>query len=272
MEKRSTATVRTNEQLKKRTASSFGFEWARFGDIFPEYEENFLGYIAPIDKKFFKGKSVLDAGCGAGRHSYFAAKYGAEVTAIDLGKGAVDMATENLRIFPDAVVRQADIYNLPVEWHRRFDYVMCIGVLHHLPDPQEGFKKLVEMVKPGGTISIWVYGRKDNGLTVHVFEPMRRISTLLPLRVLYPLSFVGALTFALVGKLKVKIPFVQHYTNFPFRTKWNDVFDMMSAPKSRYYVPGEIQEWFKQAGLKDIQISYRMLDGVATGIRGLGIK
>jgi len=272
MEKRDTETLRASEQLKERTASSFGFEWARFGDIFPEYEKNFLGYIAPIDKEFFKGKSVKDAGCGAGRHSYFAAKYGANVTAFDLGKGAVESAIRNLEGLPNATVTQADIYNLPVKWNGEFDYVMCIGVLHHLPDPQEGFRRLIEMIKPGGTISIWVYGRKDNGLTIHVFEPLRRISTLLPLKVLYPLSFVGALVFELIGRLRLRIPFVRHYTRFPFRTKWNDVFDMLSAPSSRYYNINEIQEWFEQAGLRDIRISYRILDGSATGIKGLGTK
>jgi len=271
MGERSTKAVRANEQLKERTASSFGFEWARFSDIFPEYEENFLGYIAPINKEFFKGKTVLDAGCGAGRHSYFAAKYGAEVVAFDIGKGAVESATENLKGL-NARVMRGDIYNLPTEWDNRFDYTFCIGVLHHLPDPQEGFRGLVKTVKPGGTISVWVYGRKDNGLTIHLFEPMRRITTRLPLRVLYPLAFVGALAFELVGRLRTRIPFVRHYTHFPFKTKWNDVFDMMSAPKARYYNPNEIQEWFEQAGLKDIRISYRMLDGSATGIRGLGVK
>ncbi len=46
------------KHLKEQTALSFGFEWAKFNDIFAEYEDNFLSYISPITKEFFKDKVV----------------------------------------------------------------------------------------------------------------------------------------------------------------------------------------------------------------------
>ncbi len=270
MEKRSREAVHVkSKQLKEHTASSFGYEWSKFDDIFPEYEQNFLDYIAPIDKKFFKEKLVLDAGCGAGRHSHFAAKYGAVVIAFDLGAGAVKSTIKNTKGLP-VIVKQADIYNLPLQWSNRFDYVFCIGVLHHLPDPQGGFEKLVRTVKLGGTISIWVYGRRNNNLALYLYEPLRKITTRIPHKILYILSFMGALVFDAMNRIKV--PILEHYARFPFQTKWNDVFDMLSAPQARYYNVSDIQEWFTQAGLKDIQVSYRMMDGRASGIKGLGVK
>ena len=261
---------RKTVRLKENTASSFGFEWAKFDDVFVEYEDNFLSYIDPIGKDFFKGKVVLDAGCGAGRHTYFAGKYSSEVVAFDLSDKAVKSAQENTKELPNVRVVQGDIYDLPSEWQDKFTYIFSIGVLHHLPDPQEGFNKLVPLLKSGGTISIWVYGKKDNKLAMYLYEPLRNITTRIPHEVLYYLAYPFAVIMEAINRLK--LPIFRHYRQFPFKTKWNDVFDVFSAPSAKYYDLEEIQDWFEQAGLKDIQVSYRMLDGVAKGIKGLGMK
>ena len=39
----------------------------------------------------------------------------------------------------------------------RFDYIDCCGVLHHLPDPQEGFDALAAALSPDGGIGLMVY-------------------------------------------------------------------------------------------------------------------
>jgi SAM-dependent methyltransferase/uncharacterized protein YbaR (Trm112 family) len=265
--------------LKRRTSSRFGFEWATFSEVIEEYEANFLSYINPVEKPFFRGKLVLDAGCGAGRHSYYAAKFGAEVVAMDLSKAA-EAAYNNTRQFSKVHVVQADIYNPP--FSQEFDYVFCIGVLHHLPDPQRGFEELVRLLKPKSLISIWVYGKKHNFGAIHIYEPIRRVTTRIPSKVLYYLCYLPAAImelfnmiyrvfnrFGLVRRLAGLIPF-RYYSRFPFRTKLNDSFDVFSAPSAKYYSEHEIEDWFAQAGLKDIKVSYRLLDQVEKGIKGLG--
>jgi magnesium-protoporphyrin O-methyltransferase len=52
-----------------------------------------LAQWLPMD---LRGRRVLDAGCGSGRHAYYAARFGAEVCAIDLGP-AVEVARRNTR-------------------------------------------------------------------------------------------------------------------------------------------------------------------------------
>ena len=257
-----------SNNLQEKTASSFGFEWAKFSDVFAEYESNFLGYIAPIGKDFFKGKLVLDAGCGAGRHAYFAGKYGADVIAFDLSEKAVVSATRNTKDLRNVRIMRGDIYRIKFE--KQFDYIFSIGVIHHLPDPQEGFNRLVDLLKPGGTISIWVYGRKDNKMALYLYEPLRRLTTRIPHNVLYYLEYTPAIVVEICNRLR--LPIFKHYTVFPFKTKLNDAFDVFSAPSAEYYTIKEIQDWFEQAGLKDVQVSYRMLEGKAKGIKGLGLK
>ncbi len=266
MGERSTKAV----QLKKRTASSFGFEWTKFNGIYDSYEQNFLSYVRPLDKEYFNGKRVLDAGCGAGRHAYFMAKYGAEVTAFDLSQEAVDVTLHNAWTLPNLEAVRADIYTLPKLWRNRFDCTLSIGVLHHLPDPQEGFRQLVKTVIPGGKIVIWVYGRRDNAMAQVIYEPLRKITTRIPHKILYALALFPALAVEAANRLR--LPIFKHYAVFPFKTKWNDSFDVLSAPQSRYYDLGEIREWFEQVGLKNVSVEHRMLEGKAKGIIGIGEK
>jgi hypothetical protein len=40
-----------------------------------------------------------------------------------------------------------------------FDYIDCCGVLHHLPEPQAGFRALADALAPRGGMGIMVYGR-----------------------------------------------------------------------------------------------------------------
>ena len=267
---RFTKSMGNKDRIKDRTISSFGFEWMKFSNVFAEYEANFLSYINPIDKGFFKGKLVLDAGCGAGRHTYFAEKYGANVVAFDISNEAVAVAKENMKGLPNVEVMQADIYNLSSDWEGKFDYICCIGVLHHLEDPHLGFEKLAQLLKPGGAISIWVYGKKDNKLAIYLYEPLRKTTTRIPHKALYYLSYPLAMLVEVGNRLR--LPLFRYYALFPFKTKWNDVFDVFSAPLAKYYALEEIQAWFEQSGMKDIAVSYRVLGGIVKGIKGFGIK
>ena len=267
--------------LKRRTSSSFGFEWGTFSEVIEEYEAIFLGHISPVEESFFRHKLVLDAGCGAGRYSYYAARFGAEVIAVDFSK-AVEAAYRNNRHFSKVHVVQGDIYKLPLR--KEFDYCFCIGVLHHLPEPEKGFEKLVGLLRPNSPISIWTYGRRHNLLALYIYEPIKRVSTRMPHKMLYYLCYLPASilelfnilykvfkSFRLSRRFAGLIPF-RHYSHFPFRTKLNDAFDVFSAPSAKYYTEQEIRDWFEAAGLKDIDVQYRKLDGVEKGIKGFGIN
>lgn len=105
-----------------------------------------------------EGKTVLEAGCGAGRFTRILAEAGARVVAFDYS-AAVDACYENNSQFDNVVFMQCDIFDMPFG-PGVFDYVFCHGVLQHTPDPKGAFAALSRMVRPGGRISIDVY-RKD---------------------------------------------------------------------------------------------------------------
>ncbi|MDD4052567.1 MAG: class I SAM-dependent methyltransferase [candidate division Zixibacteria bacterium] len=100
----------------------------------------------------FKGKNVLEAGCGAGRFTEVMLDAGASVFAIDLSV-AVDANCKNFRSRANYFVCQADILAAPVA-PEQFDIVVCIGVIQSTPDSKETIKKLCSYLKPKGMLLI----------------------------------------------------------------------------------------------------------------------
>ena len=108
---------------------------------------------------------ILDAGCGTGSGTDYLIYQnpGAEVTAIDLSEKALEVAKE--RCNRSGVIAKHDkpvnFYNLKLEeatqLEGEFDLINCVGVLHHLPEPDKGIKALAEKLKPGGILHVFVY-------------------------------------------------------------------------------------------------------------------
>ena len=261
------------EAQQRKTASAFGWQWQHFVEMHPEFEKQFLDWVYPLEPEFFQEKRVLDAGCGIGRHAYYAASYGAsEVVAIDLS-GAVETASRNLESFDNVHVVQGDLLRPPFPTAAQgggFDFIYSIGVLHHLPDPHGGFRKLVEYVRPGGTIAVWVYGYENNGVVRNMVEPVRRLSTRMPPSVLRGLAWPLALGFHSVARgvyrplhgtsVGRKLPlddYVTSVADFSFRQNYGIVFDQLVAPTAEYIRGSELEHWFRQSGLEDVQISHR---------------
>jgi SAM-dependent methyltransferase/uncharacterized protein YbaR (Trm112 family) len=146
----------------EKIAKGFEFEWQKHSRILPEHEKEFrhvLADVLPPDE--FEGRVILDAGCGQGRFSYFSQQYGAKtVISFDLGEQVL-ISSRNLKGMDNVHVVQASIYNPPFK--QVFDMIYSIGVIHHLPEPEKGFRKLFTLVKEGGKIFIWVYLVKEGG-------------------------------------------------------------------------------------------------------------
>jgi SAM-dependent methyltransferase len=200
-------------------AESFGIEWKRFPRTqLDSYNGTKVSYtrfkqLTGIDPADLRGKRVLDVGCGSGRFLELVARSGAEAYGADLS-AAVDVSSENLRQYANCSIVQADLFKLPFA-KDHFDFIYSIGVLHHTPDPEAAFRGLVKHLKPGGRISIWVYGLGvSSGIRArwiprpsHVFGPMFRLLPL-PARIK---ALEGFARFALVaGSIPVAGRFLKH--------------------------------------------------------------
>ena len=253
-----------------KTARSFGFEWTRFPEMYAEWSQSFLNYMQPHDADFFRGKKVLDAGCGSGRFAYYAAKYGAEVWAIDLGQ-AVAVAERNTETAGSVQVIQADLHRPPFA-SESFDFIYSIGVLHHLPDPEAAFQNLLRYLKPEGEIQIYLYwspeGQPIKRVLLAIMSATRRITTRLPHQAVYGLAFPAALAaftfFVWPYRLLKKVPGLKglaekmpmkQYAAFPFRVCVNDQLDRFSAPIENRYTRKQVEEWLRHGNLQDSQVA-----------------
>lgn len=263
------------------TAISFGFEWSRFPEMYEEWKQSFLNYMQPHGPEFFRGKKVLDAGCGNGRFAYYAAKYGAEVWAIDLGP-AVEVARRNTEETGAVQVVQADLHRPPFA-PESFDFVYSIGVLHHLPDPEKAFQNLLRYLKPEGEIQIYLYWKPERQPIKRALLAMvaaaRKITTRLPHRTVYALAFPAAVAafvfFVWPYRILKKVPGLKsiaegipmkQYAGFPFRVCVNDQLDRFSAPIENRYTKQQVADWLSRAKLESTKV------GAAYGWVGTGRK
>src|SRR3989344_9646718 len=184
----------------KRTLKSYSYQWRTFDEMLKEWKMYFDDYMKPFRPSFFKGKGVLDVGCGYGRIAYYSAKYGAEVFAMDLSE-AVESAYKNTNQFPNCHVVQASIYNIPFK--SKFDLIYSVVVIQHLPKKQEAFNKLVEKMKRNTKLYIWVYSKRKG--IYNIIYPLRKFTTKMPFRILKISCFGCAIAQSILILLPYKL-------------------------------------------------------------------
>ena len=122
---------------------------------------------------------ILDAGCGTGVSTDYLCHLnpGAEVLAVDISAGALDVARERLRRSGGAEqvqsLRQEQRSLLDLDDEGCFDYINSVGVLHHLRDPLAGLKALGQRLAPHGLLHLFLYadaGRWEIHRTQKVLE------------------------------------------------------------------------------------------------------
>jgi 2-polyprenyl-3-methyl-5-hydroxy-6-metoxy-1,4-benzoquinol methylase len=111
----------------------------------------------------WKGKKVLEIGCGIGTDTINFARHGAQVTAVDLTERSLEVARQRAKVFGvEDRIRfvQANAEELssfvPAE---PYDLVYSFGVIHHTPHPERVIKQLRQYVTRGSTVKIMVYNR-----------------------------------------------------------------------------------------------------------------
>ncbi len=232
----------------------FGYEWNTYSKIIPEYEEQFLKWVAPLEKKSFKGKKIIDGGCGIGRNSFWSLKYGAkEVVAFDYDARTIEVAKNNLASFHNAIVRWGSLYDIPEQGV--FDISFSIGVIHHLAKPREAVAQLVKATKKGGKVLIWVYGYEGNEWIVRYINPIRKITSRLPLQIVHLLSYLFSIPlYTYIKLLKPKHPYLNQLGHFRFWHTHSIVFDQLIPKIANYWKKEEAHALFEKQGLKNITV------------------
>jgi SAM-dependent methyltransferase len=253
----------------QRKQSEWHEQWSLVQD-----DEEFLfnEWIQPFTLEKFRGKDVLECGCGGGQHTSFVSPYAKQVVAVDLN--TTNIARERNKARDNIQFVEADIATMDLQ--RSFDVVFSIGVVHHTDDPDATFRNLLRHVKPGGTLIVWVYSQEGNALVSQVVEPLRkRFLERLQRRTLLTLSqAVCALMYAPIHTLYrlplTFLPYYEYFENFrrlSFYRNTLNVFDKLNAPQVQFINRKRIEGWFDSTAFSKVTISpYKGVSWTGVGV------
>jgi SAM-dependent methyltransferase len=238
---------------------NFGFEWniharTQLDSASSDESDRTFRAKTGFTPEQLQGRRVLDVGCGMGRFSDVASRWGATVVGIDLSR-AVDAAQRNIGGRENVNIAQANIFELPFR-EETFDFIFSIGVLHHTPSTKAAFDNLPKLLRRNGSIAIWIYTSYD-GFQWRFSDLYRRFTPRMSKRLLHRLAYAAVpLYYAhkvpVVGLL---LRWLLPVSNHP-KPEWRvlDTFDWYSPRYQWKHSYEEVFPWFEEHGLKDIRV------------------
>lgn len=254
--------TKESNDITEKTKNYFGFEWDYFSDwgfindnLIRDGEEKFLGgtvknRISAFNSKCrlsnqeLNNKYILDAGCGNGRYSYEALirSKGAFVIGVDLGYGSVKAAQKNCIDFPNFIIIQASLFDLPFR-DQTIDSCFSNGVLMHTGNAELAFNEISRVIKSKGTFVAHLYGRLNFVWEINDFL-IRSVTTKLSIKS----NLIFARFMSKLSRIISKIPYGFLISNLFIRLQSTEhhMFDWYSAPIATHHTYRELIKWFKK--------------------------
>lgn len=113
----------------------------------------------------WRGRRVLEIGCGIGTDTIRFAGAGAWVTAVDLSEKSLEVARTRARVyglqdriqFCQGSAEELAAFVPP----EPYDLIYSFGVIHHTPHPERVLAQMRNYIRPGTTIKVMLYHRRS---------------------------------------------------------------------------------------------------------------
>lgn len=253
----------------EKTIQDFGDQWTHFTgnegyhaslDMFRDIVEPLL----PVED--LKGAKVADIGSGTGRIVRMLSDAGAgRIVSVEPSVGFEALKKNTADISSKITYLNVPGDKLPSDL--KLDYVVSLGVIHHIDDPEPVMAAAYKALKPGGKMLIWVYGREGNGLYLTLALPMRKVTTRLSheslLNVSKALAVPAKAYIGLCEKLPkaVPLPMRDYMSKHLGRISQNKlvetIYDQLNPEVARYYTRSEAEGLMTRAGFKDVRSHHR---------------
>jgi ubiquinone/menaquinone biosynthesis C-methylase UbiE len=123
----------------------------------------------------FRGRTVVEIGCGVGTDGIEFARNGANYIGVDLTPNSIELTRERFQVF--GVPGRFEVANaeqgLPLP-DASVDHVYSFGVIHHSPVPEKIVQEIYRILKSGGTFTVMLYNRSSINYYVEIMF-LRRI-------------------------------------------------------------------------------------------------
>lgn len=125
-----------------------------------------LPKVVKLENLFKKKKfeTILDLGCGTGRHSIYLSSQGFQVTATDISEVGLKLAEKNAvsQGITDIAFQNHDMKTIPFT-DNAFDAVLCILVIDHgtLADIAQTVNEVYRVLKKGGMFMVDFLSAQD---------------------------------------------------------------------------------------------------------------
>lgn len=260
------------ENIDKRVVEEFGEEWLKFSDFNDENIKTAAEeYFDIVDDTILNKQTyVLDVGCGTGRWTRYLSSRAGFIEAVD-PSNAIFTAAKLLKDIKNVRLARASVETLPFE-DETFDFVMSIGVLHHIPDTAKAMRDCVKKVKKGGYFYVYLYYNLEKRgpvfkglfkLTDFIRSGISRLPGSLKkivcdiLAVIFymPLVLTVKLLYFLgFSKLAKKMPLSTYHDKSFFLIR-NDALDRFGTRLEQRFSAKEVYDMMGNAGLTNIRLS-----------------
>ncbi|MFZ1687318.1 MAG: class I SAM-dependent methyltransferase, partial [Flavobacteriales bacterium] len=255
----------------EQTITSFGEEWEKF-TVFSAEDIRTVGaeYFDIVPTGLLtKDTVVLDLGCGSGRWTRYMSPLVGKVEAVDPSAAVLHAARANADL-QNVRWSQAGVDNIPFA-DGTFDAIVCLGVLHHVPDTPGAVAKAAAKLRPGGHMLLYLYYALDGRgplfkALFHASTVVRRFVSAMPgglkrfvcdliaVFVYLPFVVLARLVKVMGGDAWKKVP-LSYYVGKRFLIIRNDALDRFGTPLEQRFTKEQMRRMMTDAGLSEIRFS-----------------
>ena len=250
-------------ELRNKSIESFGDQWSRFNQLGdadgPDAEQWFRQWLGIFNPESLRGRRVAEIGAGVGRSLFNMSRFGPVELIGYEPSDCFPFLQENMRGVPNC--RMVNKGGHEFREHD-LDYVLSIGVIHHIPDPLKVVQNAFQSLKIGGQFIIWVYG---NQLWWYVWlqKLARKLTTRISDSSLNRVSRYLALVLTMYGNLITRTnarraPLFTYLTTTFMKLSMEFrkvvIFDQLNPGWSDYYSEQRLRRLLVAGGFSSIKI------------------
>tara|TARA_B100000780_G_C21103763_1_gene445555 strand:+ start:817 stop:1653 length:837 start_codon:yes stop_codon:yes gene_type:complete len=250
----------------------FGAEWEEFQ--FSEHDNKVLHKaweqyfnIFPWDA-ISKNSNGFDMGCGSGRWAQFVAPKVGKLSCID-PSSAIEVAKKNLSTFENVQYFNETSNSCSLDDNSQ-DFGYCLGVLHHIPNTQDGIYDCAKKLKSGAPFLLYLYYNLEGKPLLFKFiwrlaDIIRKAICNLPTKLKKVVCNIIAVTvyfpLAKLSKLLEKIGLsvnmipLSDYRDKSFYIMKNDALDRFGTKLEQRFSRAQITNMLENAGFERIIFS-----------------